>query len=84
MIEQLRSGERPGDRIIGFPDYFVYKVRVKNSDLRKGKSSGYRVIYQSLMSNKVVLLYVYIKSDQDNVTVNEIYAVIESFKADLE
>ncbi|MEY2976437.1 MAG: hypothetical protein ACO3NK_07345 [Prochlorotrichaceae cyanobacterium] len=49
LIEQLRSGERPGDRITGFPDYFVYKVRVKNSDLRKGKSSGYRVIYQSLM-----------------------------------
>lgn len=45
LIEQLRNGGLPGDRIPGFTDYVVYKVRVKNSDIRKGKSGGYRVIY---------------------------------------
>lgn len=42
LIEQLRNGDLLGDRIPGFADYIVYKVRVKNSDIRKGKSGGYR------------------------------------------
>lgn len=45
LFDDLESGNCPGDRI---PDttYTVFKVRVKNSDIQKGKSSGYRVIYQ--------------------------------------
>ena len=44
VIEQLKSGEILGDRI---PDigYAVFKVRVRNSSAKKGKSGGYRVIY---------------------------------------
>ncbi|WP_421657349.1 type II toxin-antitoxin system RelE/ParE family toxin [Leptothermofonsia sp. ETS-13] len=84
LIEQLQSGDLPGDRIPGFADYVVYKVRVKNSDIRKGKSGGYRVIYQSLTSTSVVLLYLYAKSDQDDVTVDEICTIIEKFHADTE
>jgi mRNA-degrading endonuclease RelE of RelBE toxin-antitoxin system len=83
LIRQLQNGELPGDRIPGFADYIVYKVRVKNSDLRKGKSGGYRVIYQSLTSI-TVLLYLYVKSDQDDVTADEICAIIEKFQADTE
>jgi hypothetical protein len=68
----------------GCADYIVYKVRVKNSDIRKGKSGGYRVIYPSLNPTAVVLLYLYAKSDQDNVTADEICAIIEKFQADTE
>jgi mRNA-degrading endonuclease RelE of RelBE toxin-antitoxin system len=84
LIEQLKKGDLTGDRISGFADYVVYKVRVKNSDIRKGKSSGYRVIYQRLTPTAVVLLYLYAKSDQDNVTSDEICAIIEKFQADTE
>jgi mRNA-degrading endonuclease RelE of RelBE toxin-antitoxin system len=40
LIEQLQSGEIPGDRIVGVK-YQVFKVRLKNSDIQKGKSGGY-------------------------------------------
>ena len=84
LIEQLQNGDLPGDRIFGFADYVVYKVRVKNSDIRKGKSGGYRVIYQNLTPTTVVVLYLYAKSDQDDVTSDEICAIIEKFQTDSE
>jgi len=84
LIQQLQNGELPGDRISGFPDYIVYKVRVKNSDIRKGKSGGYRVIYQSLTPTAVVLLRLYAKSDQNDVTLDEIRTIIQKFQTDTE
>lgn len=44
VIETIHSGEFPGDRIQGI-EYAVFKVRVRNRDAQKGKSSGYRLIY---------------------------------------
>jgi mRNA-degrading endonuclease RelE of RelBE toxin-antitoxin system len=79
LIEQLQNGELPGDQISG-TSYTVYKVRVKNSTIRKGKSGGYRVIYQSLSPEAVVLLYLYSKSDQDNVAVTDLLSIIEKFQ----
>ena len=47
VLEQIQSGNFIGDRIAGLgEDYLVIKVRVKNSNIQKGKSAGYRVIYQ--------------------------------------
>jgi len=43
LLEQLQAGEIIGDLISGVK-YQVYKVRLKNSNIKKGKSSGYRVI----------------------------------------
>ncbi|GAB4287084.1 MAG: hypothetical protein Fur0025_20150 [Oscillatoriaceae cyanobacterium] len=55
IIEQLQQGNFPGDRLAGMgEDYFIFKVRVKNTDIQKGKSGGYRLIYSSL-SNALVL-----------------------------
>jgi mRNA-degrading endonuclease RelE of RelBE toxin-antitoxin system len=79
LIEQLQNGEFPGDQISG-TSYTVYKVRVKNSTIRKGKSGGYRVIYQSLSVEAVVLLYLYSKSDQDNVAATDLLSIIERFQ----
>ncbi len=84
LIQQLQNGELPGDRIAGYADYIVYKVRLKNSDIRKGKSGGYRIIYQSLRPTAVVLLRLYAKSDQDDVTTDEIRAIIQKFQTDTE
>jgi len=52
----------------------TFKVRAKNSDIPTGKSSGYRVIYQ-VVSPELVLL-VYAKSDQADVSLDEIQEAI--------
>jgi mRNA-degrading endonuclease RelE of RelBE toxin-antitoxin system len=45
LLDELTQGHTPGDQIPGVR-YTVFKARVKNSDSRKGKSGGYRIIYQ--------------------------------------
>jgi len=44
ILEKLRLGETLGDHIPGIKS-IVYKLRIKNSDIQKGKSGGYRLIY---------------------------------------
>jgi mRNA-degrading endonuclease RelE of RelBE toxin-antitoxin system len=44
VINQLEQGQLLGDQISGI-SYPVFKLRVKNSDIKKGKSGGYRLIY---------------------------------------
>lgn len=46
LILELQKGNILGDRLTGFGlDIYIYKVRVKNSNIKKGKSAGYRLIY---------------------------------------
>lgn len=53
IIKQLEAGEHPGDQV---PDigYKVYKVRIKNSDIQKGKSGGYRLLYYIRTATHVI------------------------------
>lgn len=44
VITQLEQGELPGEQISGI-GYEVFKLRVRNTDIQKGKSGGYRLIY---------------------------------------
>lgn len=70
LIEQLQAGETPGDRIAGVK-YQVFKVRLKNSNIQKGKSGGYRVIYYVKTEREITLATIYSKSDISDVS-NEI------------
>jgi mRNA-degrading endonuclease RelE of RelBE toxin-antitoxin system len=79
LITQLKQGEIPGDQISGV-GYTVLKVRTKNSDIRKGKSGGYRIIYQILDPEIIILLYIYAKSDQVNIAAEDIRHIIENFQ----
>jgi mRNA-degrading endonuclease RelE of RelBE toxin-antitoxin system len=79
IIEQLQSGEVLGDRLSGL-NIFVFKVRVKNSDIQKGKSAGYRLIYQVETPTRIILLAIYAKSDQSNISTTEIEDIVEAFK----
>jgi mRNA-degrading endonuclease RelE of RelBE toxin-antitoxin system len=56
LIRELEAGETPGDRISG-NKYPVYKVRIKNSNNRRGKSGGYRVIYYTVTSEAIPLKF---------------------------
>jgi mRNA-degrading endonuclease RelE of RelBE toxin-antitoxin system len=78
IFEQLKDG-----KLIGYQvqktGYTVFKVRVKNSDIQKGKSGGYRMIYYVKTSTSILCLLIYSKSEEDNVTSTEIKKVIQEF-----
>lgn len=79
LIEQLQAGELPGDRISGL-EFEVFKVRVKNSDIQKGKSGGYRVIYYVKTVERIILAAIYSKSDQDEIAAKEIEDILSEFE----
>jgi mRNA-degrading endonuclease RelE of RelBE toxin-antitoxin system len=79
VIEQLQAGEVLGDRLSGL-NIVVFKVRVKNSDIQKGKSAGYRLIYQVEAPTRIILLAIYAKSDQSSISATEIEDIVEAFK----
>lgn len=76
LIERLESGDVFGDRVQGVK-HPVYKVRLKSSDLTRGKSGGYRVIYFVRTVEKVFLVTIYAKSEQTDIKPEEIRRIIE-------
>lgn len=71
IIDQLQIGNFIGDQLSGI-HLAVFKVRAKNSDIPTGKRGGYRVIYQVVSPELVLLLLIYAKSDQADVSLDEI------------
>lgn len=80
IIEELQQRNVVGDRIGGLGEqYVVYKVRIRNSNTQKGKSAGYRLIYQVESPTSILLLTIYSKSDQEDISANEIRAIVADF-----
>jgi mRNA-degrading endonuclease RelE of RelBE toxin-antitoxin system len=79
LIEQLQTGELPGDRISGVT-YTVFKVRLKNSSVQKGKSGGYRVIYYLKTNDRIILATIYSKSDFADVGAEVIESAIAQYE----
>jgi mRNA-degrading endonuclease RelE of RelBE toxin-antitoxin system len=50
----------------------VYKVRLRNRDAQRGKRGGHRVIYYVRAIDHILLIYVYSKTEQEDVSVAEI------------
>lgn len=75
IIEQLQAGEMLGSQVpgVGYP---IFKVRIKNSDIQKGKSGGYRLMYYLKTAEKILLITIYSKSDQADVTADEIRLIV--------
>ncbi|BAY27835.1 hypothetical protein NIES2100_76610 [Calothrix sp. NIES-2100] len=83
IIEELQQGNVVGDKISGLgEEYVVYKVRVRNSNIQKGKSAGYRLIYQLESPTSILLLTIYSKSDQEDIGANEIRAIVADFSGE--
>ncbi len=78
LIESLQSGEMPGDQIQA-TGYTAYKVRLRSSDLNKGKSSGYRVIYYIQTLTEVALITIYVKSERVDLSAEIIKQFIEEY-----
>jgi len=60
-------------------DYIIFKVRVKNSNIQKGKSAGYRMIYEVESPSIVLLLTIYSKSDRTDIRLNSLLRIIAEF-----
>ena len=66
LVKQLQSGKLPGEQITG-TNYTLFKVRLNNSDIQKGKSAGYRVIYYIKTRHQIILVTIYSKSDRSDI-----------------
>jgi len=79
VIEQLKSGQTPGDQIprVRYP---VFKIRIQNTDITKGKRSGYRMIYYVKTQTSVILITVYSKTEQGDVSSDTIRRIIAEYE----
>jgi mRNA-degrading endonuclease RelE of RelBE toxin-antitoxin system len=75
-LEPIRNGDFQGDQISGI-GYAVFKLRTRNRDAKRGKSGGYRLIYYLKTSDRVLLLTIYAKTKQSDITNDEIKRIIE-------
>jgi len=76
LKSQLQRGDRPGDRLAGI-GYEAYKVRLPNRSARRGKSGGFRVIYQERSGRLILLLLIYSKTERADIPDDVIIRVIE-------
>ena len=83
VIEQLEQGEQPGDQISGV-GYAVFKVRIRNSDNKKGKSGGYRLIYYLKTTTGIILLTIYSKSEQVDIEADDLRKIITDYDSSIE
>ncbi|MCA0455610.1 MAG: type II toxin-antitoxin system RelE/ParE family toxin [Chloroflexi bacterium] len=72
LLAVLAEGQTPGDQI---PDvgYNVYKTRLPNRDAQRGKSGGYRLIYYLKTRERIILIDIYSKTEQVNISADEIH-----------
>lgn len=54
----------------------LYKVRVKNADAGRGKRGGFRMIYYLHAADDVLLVTIYSKSEQGDISVSELKRII--------
>ncbi|MDZ7761756.1 MAG: type II toxin-antitoxin system RelE/ParE family toxin [Desulfovermiculus sp.] len=76
LTQEIQSGKLPGDQIPGI-GLKLFKVRVKNSDIQKGKRGGYRCIYYLQDKNDITLVTIYSKSDQGDISAKKIQDILK-------
>lgn len=76
LVDQLKAGHQPGDKIPNV-ERDVYKVRLRNPSAKKGKSGGFRVIYYVRVADYLILLTIYSKSEQTDITPEQIRRIID-------
>lgn len=79
VLTDLENGATPGDQIPGV-SFIVYKVRARSSDTTKGKSGGYRIIYQHTPQDAIILITIYSKTEQSDILPHEIQSIITTYE----
>jgi mRNA-degrading endonuclease RelE of RelBE toxin-antitoxin system len=75
LIDRLQSGDFPGDQVPGV-NLTIFKVRLQNSDIQKGKRSGYRCIYYLKTDSNIILVTIYSKTEQADITSVRIRSIL--------
>jgi len=78
FIEKIQRGELVGDKVQG-TGYTIFKVRIRNSEVSRGKSGGYRVIYYLKTTTAIILVTIYSKTEQSDVSPAKIRKIIAEF-----
>ncbi|MFH0994175.1 MAG: type II toxin-antitoxin system RelE/ParE family toxin [Pseudomonadota bacterium] len=60
--------------------YTVFKVRVPNRDRAKGKSGGYRIIYYVKTVTEIILVTIYSKTEQTDISATQIRRVVDEIQ----
>jgi len=62
-----------------------YKIRIKSSDLKKGKSNSLRMIIHVIeVKSLIIPIAIFFKSDRENISIKEINDMLEDALAELE
>lgn len=77
ILQQLRSGATPGDRIPGVR-FSAYKVRVKSSDMTRGENAAFRLIYYVQTKECIYLVTIYPKPANKDIGNKELKRMIEN------
>ena len=75
ILDQLSAGEYPGDQISG-TGYTLYKMRAPNRDAQRGTSGGYRIIYYLQTEEDILLVAIYSKTEQSDISAEEIRKIM--------
>ena len=76
VIDQIQAGVFIGDQVPG-TGFTIYKVRVQNTDIQKGKRSGYRLIYYLSTDTSIILVTIYSKTEQSDISAEQIRRIIK-------
>jgi mRNA-degrading endonuclease RelE of RelBE toxin-antitoxin system len=79
VLDRLEAGEIIGDQVRG-TGYTIFKVRVPNSDIRKGKRSGYCLLYYLRTSTKIMLVTIYSKLEQADISAEQVRRIVKEFE----
>lgn len=77
-IDQIQGGETVGDKVQG-TGYTIFKVRIRNSDVSRGKSGGYRAIYYIKTPTVIILVTIYSKTEQSDISSAKIRKILSEF-----
>jgi mRNA-degrading endonuclease RelE of RelBE toxin-antitoxin system len=78
FIDQIQGGEMIGDKVQG-TGHTIFKVRIRNSDIRRGKSGGYRAIYYLKTATAIILVTIYSKTEQSDISPAKIRKILAEF-----
>jgi len=63
----------------------IYKIRLKNSDTKSGKSGGYRVLYYYVNNkNEIIFFTIFSKTDIENISNDDLDNLIKEYQTTLE
>ncbi len=79
VIKEIESGNFIGDQIPRTKGYTIFKVRVKNADIRKGKRSGYRFVYYLKTHNEIILITIYLKNEQSDISSEQLRRILKDY-----